>query len=279
MRVVSLAVNLPGPLAVARLQQLGAAVVKIEPPEGDPLWHAQPHWYHALHEGQQILRLNLKAAEERARLEAELAPADLLVTASRPAALRRLELAWPELHARYPRLCQVALVGYPPPHEDVAGHDLTYQAGLGLVEPPHLPRTMIADLAGAQQAVHTALALLLARERGQGSHYAQVSLSEAAESFAEPLRRGLTAPGGILGGALPGYNLYQARGGWIALAALEPHFWDNLTVELGLAGPDRQQLQEVFLSRTALEWEAWARERDLPLVAVREGPAPTETER
>src|SRR5439155_27263237 len=117
-------------LAVASLQQLGAVVVKIEPPEGDPLSQAQPHWYRALREGQEILRLNLKVAEDRARLEEELATADLLVTASRPAALRRLELAWADLHARYPRLCQVAIIGYPPPHEEVPGHDLTYQARL-----------------------------------------------------------------------------------------------------------------------------------------------------
>lgn len=270
IRVLSLAINLPGPLAVARLQQLGAAVVKIEPPEGDPLFHAQPHWYRALHEGQEVLRLDLKVAAARARLEEELAAADLLVTASRPAALRRLRLAWEDLHGRYPRLCQVAIVGYPPPDEEVPGHDLTYQARLGLLEPPQLPRTMIADLAGAEQAVHAALAVLLARERGQGAHGTQVSLSRAAESFAEPLRRGLTAPGGILGGSLPGYNLYRTREGWIALAALEPHFWRKLAAELGLQYPDQPQLQEVFLTRTALEWEAWGRARDLPLAAVRE---------
>src|SRR5438552_2711039 len=94
IRVLTLAVNLPGPLAVAKLQQLGATVVKIEPPEGDPLFQAQPNWYRALHDGQEILRLNLKVAEDRARLEEKLAVADLLVTASRPSALRRLELAW-----------------------------------------------------------------------------------------------------------------------------------------------------------------------------------------
>ncbi len=278
IRVLTLAVNLPGPLAVANLQQLGAAVVKIEPPEGDPLFHAQPYWYRALHDGQEILCLNLKDPQDRARLEMQLAATDLLITASRPAALRRLGLAWTELHARHPRLCQVAIIGYPPPREEVPGHDLTYQAHLGLLEPPHLPRTMIADLAGAQQAVHAALALLLARERGQGSHYAQVSLAEAAECFAEPLRWGLTAPEGILGGALPGYNIYRAQEGWIAVAALEPHFWRKLAAEMGLPAPDRQQLQEVFLTRTALEWEAWGIERDLPLAAVRDAPAPEETQ-
>jgi crotonobetainyl-CoA:carnitine CoA-transferase CaiB-like acyl-CoA transferase len=272
IRILTLALNLPGPMAIASLQQLGATVVKVEPPDGDPLAHVKPHWYRALHEGQEILCLNLKDTADRARLEERLQAADLLVTAARPAALRRLGLAREELHARCPSLCQVAIVGYPPPEEGVPGHDLTYQARLGLVEPPNLPRILIADLAGAQQTVQAALALLLARARGQGGHAAWVSLARAAEWFAEPLRQRLTGPGELLGGGFAGYHLYRAQEGWVALAALEPHFWHKLLTELGLAAGDRQQLQEVFLTRTAREWESWGSERDLPLVAVRDLP-------
>jgi crotonobetainyl-CoA:carnitine CoA-transferase CaiB-like acyl-CoA transferase len=166
----------------------------------------------------------------------------------------------------------VALVGQPPPHEDLPGHDLTYQARAGLLEPPRLPRTCLADLAGARQVVCAALALLLARERGQGAQYVHVSLAEAADDFADPWRYGLCTSDGPLGGAHPGYNLYRAKDGWVALAALEPHFWEKLTRELGLAAPDRGQLEQAFLTRTAEEWEAWAAARDLPLVRVRETP-------
>ena len=70
-----------------------------------------------------------------------------------------------------------------------------------------------ADIAGAQEVVTTALTLLLARERGNPSGYAEVSLADAAEPFAEPLRQGLTTPGGPLGGGLPGYNLYETKDG------------------------------------------------------------------
>jgi crotonobetainyl-CoA:carnitine CoA-transferase CaiB-like acyl-CoA transferase len=270
MRVLSLAVNLPGPVAAARLRQLGAAVVKVEPPEGDPLAHGQPEWYRVLHEGVEVIRLDLKDRANRTRLDELLAASDLLLTATRPAALARLGLAWADLKARYPRLAQVAIVGYAAPYEEVPGHDLTYQARLGLVVPPHLPRALVADLAGAQEVVSAALALILARERGQGCHYTQVSLAEAAGHVAESLRYGLTVPNGLLGGGLAGYNLYPARDGWIALAALEPHFWHQLGKELGLAAPGRAELQQVFLTRTAGEWEAWGRERDLPLAAVRD---------
>jgi crotonobetainyl-CoA:carnitine CoA-transferase CaiB-like acyl-CoA transferase len=269
IRVLTLAINLPGPLAACELCRLGATVVKFEPPSGDPLAHARPQWYASLHQGQTILTLNLKSQSGQEQLEHQLGHADLLLTAMRPIALQRLGLDWPALHGRHPRLCQVAVVGYPPPHDDQPGHDLTFQARAGLVQPPDLPRTCLADLAGAQQVVSTALALLLARERGQEAECAHVSLAAAAEAYAAPLHHRVTTSDGVLGGAHPGYNLYPAREGWIALAALELHFWRTLVAELGLTeNTDRAQLEQAFRSRAATEWEAWAAERGLPLVAV-----------
>jgi alpha-methylacyl-CoA racemase len=278
IRILSLAINIPGPVAAARLHQLGAAVVKIEPPAGDPLAIACRPWYDALHQGITIHSLNLKTEAGQAALHDHLQASDLLLTAQRPSALARLGLDWPTLAGRYPQLCQVAIVGYPAPGDEIPGHDLTYQAGLGLLTPPHLPRTVLADLAGAEWAVDAALAMLLARRIHDAcdpaDRYLQLSLAEAAGAFAAPLRYGLTAPGGILGGGLPGYNLYPAKSGWVAVAALEPHFWLNLIAALGLeAGaptPDIQdQLARIFVQQPAAAWEAWAAERDLPLSAVK----------
>jgi crotonobetainyl-CoA:carnitine CoA-transferase CaiB-like acyl-CoA transferase len=164
----------------------------------------------------------------------------------------------------------VAIVGYDAPKAETPGHDLTYQAECGLLTPPHLPRACIADWAGSQEVVVAALGLILARQQSQASGYVQVSLAGAAEQFAEPLRRGLTVPGGILGGGFPGYNVYQTREGWIAIAALEPHFWRKLSDELGLPSPSHEQLRDAFLGRSAAEWQAWAQERDIPLVVVAE---------
>jgi crotonobetainyl-CoA:carnitine CoA-transferase CaiB-like acyl-CoA transferase len=266
IRILTLAVNLPGPLAVARLRQLGADMTKIEPLGGDPLAYAKPDWYRELHDGIEVSRCDLKTPDGRAVLESRLASADLLITASRPAALARLGLAWPELHINYPRLSHVAIVGHESPDEETPGHDLTYQAECGLVAPPSLPRACIADWAGAQEVVISALSLLF--DRGEG-RFAQVSLAGAARKFAAPISRGLTVPDGILGGGFPGYNLYRAREGWIAVAALEPHFWQRLADELRITSPTREELQTVFLERSPQDWESWARERDLPIVRVR----------
>ncbi len=179
-----------------------------------------------------------------------------------------------DLAAHFPRLARIAIVGYPAPREDMPGHDLTYLPGVGLLSPPQLPRTLLADLAGAERAVTAALALLLARERGALAGAVQVALAEAAGAFADPLRYGLTLAGGILGGAFPGYNLYRTGEGWLAVGALEPHFWRRLGSELGLeagaGGPGREQLERVFLTETARHWEEWGAARDLPLRAVRD---------
>jgi alpha-methylacyl-CoA racemase len=269
MRVVTLAVNLPGPLACARLHALGAAVTKVEPPSRDPLADFSPAWYREMADGQRIVALDLKEPATRAELDRLLADTDLLVTSSRPAALERLGLGWEALHARHPRLCQVAITGYAPPDEDRPGHDLTYAAAAGLVAPPEMPRTLLADLAAAERAAGTALALLLARARDGIARQATVALASVAEEFAAPLKHGLTAAGGVLGGGSPVYGLYRASDGWIALAALEPRFAQRLAAELYVA-LDRPSLEPVFARRTAAEWETWARARDLPIIAVPE---------
>ncbi|MBA2782375.1 MAG: CoA transferase [Actinomycetota bacterium] len=269
VQVLTLAVNLPGPVAASRLCAMGASVIKVEPPGGDPLALMCPSYYRDLSAGQEVVRLDLKDQKDRVSLDDALEGMDLLLTASRPAALGRLGLSWPELHVSFPRLCQVAIAGHPPPNEDAPGHDLTYQARFGTLSPQGMPPVLVADLAGAERAVSAALALLFARERGQGAGYEQVALSEAVRFFAEPLRQGLTAPGGILGNGFPGYGLYRGREGHVALGALEPHFWERLLQELGVEG-DRQDLGSIFETKTAEQWEEWAADRDLPLAAVRD---------
>jgi crotonobetainyl-CoA:carnitine CoA-transferase CaiB-like acyl-CoA transferase len=270
IHVLTLATNLPGPLAVARLRSMGAQVLKIEPPGGDLLEHAQPNWYRRLHDGIRVARIDLKEPSGRQKLEGFLGETDLLITSSRPSALTRLGLGWDDLHGRYPRLAHVAIVGNPAPEEEVPGHDLLYQAGQGLVRPPDMPRTCLADLGGALEAVIVALQLVLAQMSGEPGTRRSVSLAESASWFAEPLRRGLTVPGGMLGGGFGGYHLYRTKQGWIAVAALEPHFQKALAGVLGLDQLEPVRLQEIFLTRTASEWVSIALQKDLPLAQVAE---------
>ncbi len=269
LTLLTLAANVPGPMAAARLRDLGARVIKVEPPFGDPLAVAGAEWYADLHRNVEVRVLDLKDTADRDELDRLLAGTDLLLTANRPGALARLGLDWATVHARFPDLCYVAIVGYLGHKAEVAGHDLTYQAAAGMLTPPHMPRTLLADLAGAERAVQAALALLLARQGGDGAGFAQVALSDAVDDFTLPWRYGLTQPGAVLGGGLPGYRLYAVADGWIAVAALEPHFLARLLDELGLSVADGEALAEIFAQKPAAAWEAWAEERDLPIVAVR----------
>lgn len=268
IRVISLAINLPGPLAAYRLGLLGAEIRKIEPPSGDPLNAACPGYYQHLSAGQHILALDLKSLEGQTQLEEYLATADLLLTAHRPSALQRLRLDWETLHRQFPRLCHVALLGFPPPREELPGHDLLFQALYGLLDPPHMPKTLVADLGAAERLVSAAMAVLLARERTGEAGYAQVSIAEAGESFALPLRYGLTT-NGPLGGTLPSYGIYRAQEGFVALAVLEAHFLERFAQACALETVSPETLEALFLTRTAKEWEIWAWEHRLPLAEVR----------
>lgn len=267
IKVVNLAANLPGPVAAQRLCALGAEIIKVEAPSGDPMEIYHAGWYREMLEGQTRVVLDLKSDAGRSGLDSLLEGADLLISATRPAAMARLGLDWPLLHQKYPRLCHTAIIGYPAPRENEAGHDLTYQASLGLLTPPNMPRTLLADMAGAEMTVSAALALLLVRERSGEAGYAEVALSEAAASLAEPLRYGCTKSGANLGGGIPEYNLYQTSDGWIAVAALEPHFKKRLEDALAIATFD--QYRSAFAAHNSSYWQEWGQKMDVPIETVR----------
>ncbi|QYA99620.1 CoA transferase (plasmid) [Rhodococcus sp. USK10] len=266
VRVVSLAVNLPGPLAASRLAEFGASVSKIEPPTGDPLAVAAPGWYAELTDKQRVTVLDLKDTTDRAQLDAELTGADLLITAMRPSALRRLGLE--NAHERYPGLSHVEIVGHDGKWEEVPGHDLTYQAAQGTLQPPMMPTVPVADLLGAEHAVSAAL-LALRHKAGSGTgRRIRVVLEEAAADAGAAVRHGLVGVGAPLGGATPTYGIYSTADGYVALGAIEPHFRSRVLEALGVADT-RDDLEQVFASATSTHWEELAERVDIPLIGIR----------
>lgn len=194
-----------------------------------------------------------------------LTRADVLITAMRPSALARLGL---HRDVDEHGLVHVEIVGHDGDRADEAGHDLTYQASAGTLQPPQLPTVLVADLLGGERAVSAALAGLRQRDLHGGPVRERVVLEDAARSAADGVRHGLTAPGGALGGGRPSYDVYPTADGHVAVAALEPHFARRLTETLGAT---RQELAERFAAEPSAHWEALAHRLDLPLVAVREG--------
>ena len=107
------------------------------------------------------------------------------------------------------------------------------------------------------------------RRRPVEGVFALVPIASALDFYTLPLRHGMTVEGGYLGGALPNYNLYPTRSGWLAVAALEPQFWARLRELLNLTAGTYDELKAALSARTAAEWEAWAAEHRLPLGEVK----------
>ncbi len=267
--IVSIAQNVPGPVAVARLVAGGATAIKIEAPWGDPLEGISKSWYDKLHAGVRIERLDLKSAPGIKTLKDLLAPADVFIASHRPGALARLALDADSLSHDFPTLRHLNIVGDTANPEE-PGHDLTYQARAGLLQ-GGMPLTLLADMVGAERAHAAVLALM---QDAPGSRRI-VGLMDVLNDMAAPLRHGLTTPGGPLGGGNPAYAVYAAKEGMVAIGALEPHFRARLYEALGLTDGSDPSL--ALLTRTAAEWEEWAVERDIPLVAVNASHGNTET--
>jgi alpha-methylacyl-CoA racemase len=278
-RILSLALNLPGPAALLRLRELGARCTKAEPPgrdggSGDPMGTYNPAAYAEMHAGVKVVTVDLKTEAGQRALHRTLARTDLLLTSFRPSALAKLGLDWKRLHRQYPALAMVAIVGAPGARAEEPGHDLTYLADAGLVNGLDLPPTLFADMGGALMAAEAALkARLHQLATGRGC-FQEVALSEAAAWLARPRHWGLTQPSGAVGGAHAGYRVYPCRDGRVAVAALEPHFAAALCRLAGVAVTDGKTLFRpathaaiaAFLaSRRRVELDRLAVEHDIPL--------------
>src|SRR5512140_25480 len=281
-RVLSLALNLPGPAALMRCRRMGATCVKLEPPAGDPMGKYNPKAYAQLHEGVTVLAADLKTEAGQQALHAQLAKAHVLLTSFRPSALEKLDLGWKQLHSRYPVLSQVAIVGAPGPRAEEPGHDLTYLADNGLVPGMELPPTLYADMGGSLMASEAVLqAALQQSERYAGTGephprgaYLEVALSDAAAYLGLPRQWGLTQPSGAVGGAHAGYRVYPCRDGRVAVAALEPHFAAALCAAAGAPGGDlramfdpatHRAIAAFLLTQTRQQLDQIGKQKDIPL--------------
>ncbi|CAM5785123.1 MAG: CoA transferase [Burkholderiales bacterium] len=282
-RIVSLALNLPGPAALMRLRALGARCLKVEPPgpaptvSGDPMGQYNPDAYGQMHAGIRSVTLDLKSARGRDRLARELAATDVLLTSFRPSALAKLGLGWAALRRAHPQLSLIEIVGAAGERAEEPGHDLTYLAEAGLITGTALPPTLLADMTGALLAVEATLAALLqARASGRGVHR-EVTLLGAAQWLALPRDWGLTLPSGAVGGAHAGYKVYPCKDGRVAFAALEPHFAAALFKVAGLPPPDLRApfapashatIAAWALGKTRRQLDALGRAHDIPLYTL-----------
>ena len=283
IRILSLALNLPGPAALWRCAGMGADCRKLEPlapgsgRSADPMGLYCPDAYAQMHDKVQTLQADLKTAQGQASLHEQLTQTDVLLTSFRPSALSKLGLGWEALQQRYPGLSLVRVVGSAGELADVPGHDLTYQAEAGLVHSTALPPSLFADMAGALMASEAVLQAVLVSSRSGRGILREVGLAQAAQWLALPWHWGLTQPAGDVGGAHAGYRIYPCADGIVAVAALEPHFAQRLceAADLQFSHPTDMRKPEIhqgvarFLAaRSCAQLMRLAQDRDIPLHAL-----------
>jgi crotonobetainyl-CoA:carnitine CoA-transferase CaiB-like acyl-CoA transferase len=268
VRIVSLALNLPGPAALWRLRAMGARCLKIEPPSGDPMANYSLAAYQAMHSGLPTRTLDLKTPRGQAALRRQLARTDVLLTSFRPSALAKLDLVPAVLQQAFPGLSCITIVGAAGAAAETPGHDLTYQAEVGLVPGLSLPPSLLADMGGALATSEAVLQAVLAQRQSGRGIVREVALAGSAQWLAWPLTWGLTGTGDLLGGGHAGYRVYPCRDGRVAVAALEPHFALRLCQQAGvsLASPADMLLPAVHAAIGA--WLATRSRRQLARLAL-----------
>ena len=247
LRVLDLTVWRPGPYATQLLAELGADVLKVEPPGGDPM-RAFPGLFDVLGAHKRSVVLDLKDPAQRARFLDLARDADAVVESYRPGVADRLGVGDAGVRAVNPRVvyCSVSGYGATGPLAHGPGHDVNYLAVAGVLAPrggePVEPTVPLADLTGGLAAAFAvAAACLGARLRGEGERI-DLSVADVLATWVGPFdsieQVGVEQP---MTGA-PGYGVFAcADGGHVALGVTnEDHFWTGLCRALGLV--DQEQL-------------------------------------
>ena len=257
VRVVDLTRFVAGSYATMLLAALGAEVIKIEVPAGDPYrapgtkqGNGESPLFLALNAGKRSVAIDFRAAPGREALERLLARADMLVENARPGSLARHGLDWESVHARYPTLIYGSISGYGDVGPDASrgGFDLILQAESGIMSVTGTtdsgPVKVGAPVLDVGAGVSCALGLLAAcveRNRTGAGRQVSSSLFEFALATLGTLAASVLASGevpGLLGTHSPlfaPYGGFRTADGWLVLAgAGSEDIWMRACRALGL---------------------------------------------
>lgn len=305
IRVVDLTQFFPGPMLTVMMADHGAAVVKVEPPGGDPVRDMAPFagdysvWFANLNRGKTSVTLDLKSDAGRAALTDLIAGADVFVEGFRPGVMARLGFDYAAVRAINPRIvyASVSAFGQTGPLAHHPAHDMAVQALAGFLSvndgpdgTPVVPGAPSADMAGGLTALAAILMALIGRERTGEGDYVDIAMFDAMLPWCVH-----TAGGAIAGGDPPRSASQRSLGGaafyqvyrtaddrHVVLGGREVKFARNLLTALcrpdliplaeADAGPDQAPLTEflrtTFAQRTRAQWEAWFADLDVAFAPV-----------
>ncbi len=299
LTVLDLTVNTPGPFCSMILSDLGARVIKVEPPGGDPLRRSSPSIFAGLNRGKESLSLNLKTDADREVLLRLAERADIVLEGSRPGVAHRLGADYETMSAGNPGIvyCSISGFGQDGPWRDVPGHDINYLAVGGYMGAqsaiegrPWPPAILISDVASGLYAAVAVLAAVIGRESSAEGTYIDLSMTDAVLSLVGIEAESTSTTGDERSTpnvtVIPTYGLFAcADGRWLSLGIVhEDHFWQrfcdvagltqlaDLTFERRLerAGEIKIKLEMTFAKRPASEWEGELMKVDVPAITVRD---------
>lgn len=305
IRVIDFTNYLPGPYATLRLADMGAEIIKIEPPTGDPARSTGVSAngeigpvFLAQNRGKKSITLNLKTEQGRNVALQLISNADAVIESFRPKVMEKFGLGYDEVKKINPRVVYVSITGYgmEEPMSELGSHDLNYMALSGVLaqlkdhegRPIH-PSNTFADFIGGMAASERILAGLVSRSKtGKGSYHC-LSLTDTMASFMTnhvliEQKTGYSQGVAVLNGTIVSYGLYETLDGrYVSMGALEPKFWQHFCHAVGheewvaahfsKANPQNPvylELKELFKSKTLAEWTEFGQRVDCCLAPVLE---------
>lgn len=293
VHVLDFSAQLPGPMTTSILADLGASIIKVEPPGGEFGRRLPGGMFDRMNRSKRSIVVDLKMAAARKIIARLSAWADVVIETFRPGVADRLGIGPSALRSINPGIVYCSLSGYGQtgPWRDLPGHDLSYLAASGAMglpgewnQPPHRSSLPIGDIAGGSFALSAILAAMIERGKTGAGCYIDLSLFESA-LYCAGTRTAFNEENGPRDHLLPTQGLFETADGFLlALAVVEQHFWQQFLAVVGDLDPElrsRQfgtpadrfhagdalhgRLHRLFKTRTASDWEAVFHGSGLPV--------------
>lgn len=314
--VLDLTRLLPGPYGTFLMASFGMEVIKIEDKgQGDYLKtlaavedEEESLIYRLLNGNKRKIFLDLKNENDKEEFKKMVKNAKVVAESFRPGVMERLGLGYDTLKEINPQLIFINIGGYldKSPKSARAGHDLNYMAESGILgntgkNGPEMIGTTIADLTGGLAMFGMIAGALYRQQLTKQGMYLKIGIDELVASWGNVYGSFLGKPHqypevgkAMLGGGIVCYNIYKAKDGSIALAALEEKFWNNFIqainrpdlkpAQLTEASPENPYYIEIsnyFAERTRQEILELMREADCcisPILTLKEAVPEDESE-
>lgn len=304
VKVIDFTNYLPGPFATLRLAEMGAQIIKVEPPEGDPSRNTgiakqgTGLVFLANNRQKKSVSLNLKEKAGRETALKLIINADVVIESFRPGVMDKLGLSYQAVKKVKPDIvyCSISGYGQQGPLSVLGSHDINYMALSGVLaqfkdkqgRPVH-PSITLADYLGGFAANERILGGLVSKFlTGKGSYHS-ISITDQMVSLLgnhiiieKEIGDGRGIP--ILNGSIISYALYETKDGrYMSIGALEQKFWRNFCIahtredwleaqfsKTEITNQGFQEITELFKSKTFYEWIEFAQRVDCCMAPVLE---------